>query len=116
MLQGFTVLMACWLAGEAFVQALALTLPGSVAGMLILLLIALVRRGVETQTADVGRQLLSHLALLFVPSGVGLMEHGPLFAEEGGAMMAVLVLSTAITMAVTALTLKCLIAWRKKGS
>lgn len=116
MLQGFSVLMACWLAGEAIVHIFALTLPGSVAGMLILLLIALVRRGVETQTADVGRQLLSHLALLFVPSGVGLMEHGPLFADEGVAMLAVLVLSTAVTMVVTALTLKYLLAWRKKGS
>ncbi|SFN13469.1 holin-like protein [Formivibrio citricus] len=116
MLQGFIVLMACWLAGEVLVNLLALSLPGSVAGMLILLAVALGRRGVGKPTAEVGGVLLSHLALLFVPAGVGLMEHGRLFAEEGLGMLAVLVLSTAVTMAVTAVTLKWLLARRKAES
>ncbi len=116
MLQGFVVLMGCWLAGEALVNMFSLALPGSVAGLLILLVLALVRGGVGKPTAELGSHLLSHLALLFVPAGVGLMEHGRLFAEEGVAMFAVLVLSTAVTMVATALTLKWLLGRRQRGA
>lgn len=113
MLHGLIVLLACWVAGETLVNFLSVALPGSVAGMLMLMVVALVRRGVDKSTAEVGSLLLSHLALLFVPAGVGLMEHGRLFAEEGVAMLAVLVLSTAVTMIVTAFMLKWLLARKK---
>lgn len=116
MLFGFVVLMGCWLAGEALVSVLSLPLPGNVAGMLLLLIGVLVRRGVEKRTAETGGTLLSHMALLFVPAGVGLMEHGRLFAEEGMAMLLVLLLSTAITIVVTALTLKWLLHCRRRSS
>jgi holin-like protein len=84
--------------------------------MLLLLIGVLVRRGVEKRTAETGGTLLSHMALLFVPAGVGLMEHGRLFAEEGMAMLLVLLLSTAITIVVTALTLKWLLHCRRRSS
>ena len=116
MLLGFVVLLACWLVGEILVHCLALNFPGSVAGMLVLLGVALFRGGTGRRTAAAGNHLLSHLALLFVPAGVGLMEHGRLFADEGMAMLAVLALSTAVTMLVTALTLKWLLARNRNGA
>lgn len=113
MLIGLVTLLACWLAGEGLVHLLALPLPGNVAGLLILLLVSLVRRGVEPRTAEAGSSLLSHMALLFIPAGVGLIEHSALLAREGVAMFFVLALSTIITMGVTALTLKWLLGRKR---
>lgn len=114
MLFGTVVLLACWLAGEVLVNLLSLPLPGNVAGLLILLVVSLARRGVEKRTAEAGSSLLSHMAVLFVPAGVGLVEHSALLAREGMAMFWVLVLSTAITMGVTALTLHWLLGRKQE--
>jgi putative effector of murein hydrolase LrgA (UPF0299 family) len=55
--------------------------------------------------------LLSHLSLLFVPVGVGVMTHLSIVSQYGGRMLVVLVLSTLIGLAVTALLLNRL--WRQ---
>ena len=55
--------------------------------------------------------LLSHLSLLFVPVGVGMMTHLSIVSQYGGRMLVVLVLSTLIGLAVTALLLNRL--WRQ---
>lgn len=109
MLFGWMVLLFCWLLGEALSTVLHLPIPGTVLGMLLLLLFSFMRHSVEPRVAQAGSGLLAHLALFFVPAGVGVMEHAPLLAREGWAMLVVLVLSTLITMMVTALTLKWLV-------
>lgn len=115
MLFGFVILLGCWLAGHALVSLTGIPLPGNVAGMLILLVISLLRRGVGQRTAESSSLLLSHMGLLFVPAGVGLIEHGRLLAKQGLAMFAVLGLSVVITLAVTGLTLQWLLR-RKQGT
>lgn len=114
MLFGLVILLACWLAGQTLVTLTGIPLPGNVAGMLILLVVSLARRSVEKRTAETSTHLLSHMGLLFVPAGVGLIEHGDLLASQGLAMFVVLGLSVIITLAVTALTLSWLLG-RKKG-
>lgn len=116
MLFGLVILLACWLCGETLVSLFGLPLPGNVAGMLILLVVSLARRGVESRTAQAGSGLLTYMALLFVPAGVGLIEHSALLAREGVAMFVVLALSAAITMGATALTLKWLLRGKKEPS
>ena len=49
--------------------------------------------------------LLAHLSLLFVPVGVGVMTHLGLVAQYGGRMLVVLVLSTVVGLAATALVM-----------
>ena len=49
--------------------------------------------------------MLAHLSLLFIPVGVGVMTHLALLSQYGGRMLLVLVLSTWIGLAVTALVL-----------
>ena len=115
MLIGLVVLLTCWLAGEALVNVLALPLPGNVAGMLILLLGCMLRRKVDTYTQTAGSALLSYMALLFVPAGVGLIEHTQLLVHDGVAIFLVLTFSTAVTMAITALTLHHLLRRRCRG-
>ena len=52
--------------------------------------------------------LLTHLSLLFVPVGVGVMVHTGLIAQYGVRMLVTIVLATWIGLAVTALVLRAL--------
>ena len=52
--------------------------------------------------------LLSHLSLLFVPVGVGVLTHLSLVSQYGVRILAVLVLSTLAGLAVTVLGLHLL--------
>jgi holin-like protein len=54
---------------------------------------------------DAAEGLLAHLSLLFVPVGVGVITHLDVVSAYGVRLLAVVVLSTWIGMAVTALVL-----------
>jgi len=75
-----------------------------VVGM-VLLLVALQWAPVREPVAACAEFLLSHLSLLFVPVGVGVMTHLALVSQYGGRMLLVIVLSTWVGLAVTALVL-----------
>jgi putative effector of murein hydrolase LrgA (UPF0299 family) len=61
--------------------------------------------GALGNTAD---GLLQHLSLLFVPAGVGVVQHLELLSGAGLRLVAVVVLTTLITLAVTALVFAAL--------
>ncbi|MBG6076918.1 CidA/LrgA family protein [Polaromonas sp. CG_9.11] len=106
-LRGMMWLLVFQSAGELLGRGLALPLPGPVIGM-VLLLLALHWPVVQEPVAACAEFLLSHLSLLFVPVGVGVMTHLSLVSEYGIRMLAVVVLSTAAGLAVTVLTLHLL--------
>ena len=58
--------------------------------------------------AGTAQFLLTHLSLLFVPVGVGVMTHLALLSAHGLQLVAVIVLSTWVGMAVTAGVLRLL--------
>jgi putative effector of murein hydrolase LrgA (UPF0299 family) len=91
--------------GELLSRGLGLPFPGPVIGML-LLLAALTLPVVREPVAACAGFLLSHLSLLFVPVGVGVMTHLGLLSQYGMRMLVVIVLSTWIGLAVTALVLR----------
>lgn len=105
MLNWFTLILVCQLAGELIVVGTGLPLPGPVIGMLLLFGILLVVGNVPDQLARTGDFLLSNLALLFVPAGVGVMVHYQLLKNDWPAISISLVASTLITIAVTALVM-----------
>ena len=106
-LRGLAWLLALQSIGELLARALNLPLPGPVLGML-LLLVALRWPLVKSDVAVCADFLLAHLSLLFVPVGVGVMTHIGLVTQYGLQMLAVVVVSTLLGLAVTALTLKWL--------
>ena len=106
-LRGMAWLLVFQSAGELLARGLGLPLPGPVIGM-VLLLLALRWPAVQTPVAQCAEFLLSHLSLLFVPVGVGVMTHLALLSAYGVRLIAVIVLSTWIGMAVTALVLRLL--------
>jgi holin-like protein len=105
MLGHLTVLLGCQLAGEAIVLLTDLPLPGPVIGMVLLFAGLAIRGGDAGAFGETARGLLSHLALLFVPAGVGVSVHLALLARDGLAISAALVVSTVATIAITALTM-----------
>jgi holin-like protein len=106
-LRGLAWLLAFQSAGELLSRGLNLPFPGPVIGM-ILLLPALRWRIVREPVSVCAEFLLSHLSLLFVPVGVGVMTHLSLISQYGARILAVLVLSTLAGLAVTAMGLHLL--------
>ena len=103
-LRGLAWLLALQSLGELLARGLHLPFPGPVIGM-VLLLLALRWEPVRTPVAACADFLLAHLSLLFVPVGVGVIVHLSLLAQYGGRMLVVLVVSTWVGLAVTALVL-----------
>ena len=100
-LRGLAWLLGLQSVGELLARGLSLPFPGPVVGML-LLLVALQLPAVREPVAVCANFLLSHLSLLFVPVGVGVMTHLGIVSQYGGRMLIVIVLSTWIGLAVTA--------------
>lgn len=113
MLGYITVIFCCQLIGELIVAALSLPLPGPVLGMVLLLAGLIIKGSVPDDLSAVGDFLLRNLSLLFVPAGVGVMLHMELLGRDWLPLTAALVLSTLLTIALTALLMKVLA--RKPG-
>ena len=103
-LRGLAWLLVFQSGGELLARGLTLPFPGPVVGML-LMLFALRWRVVREPVSLCADFLLSHLSLLFVPVGVGVMTHLSLVNQYGLRMLLVIVVSTLVGLAVTALSL-----------
>jgi holin-like protein len=108
MLAAITVLLVYQLAGEVIVQAAGLPVPGPVVGMLLLFLTLVLRGGAPHWLSGTAQTLLSHLSLLFVPAGVGVMLHFHRLEAEWLPISVALVASTVITIGVAALVMRAL--------
>lgn len=100
------VLLACQLAGETLVRLTGLPLPGPVVGLVILFCALALRGRVHEDLASVANGLLSHLSLLFVPAGVGVILHLARIEAEWPAIIAALIGSTWLALAAGALTMR----------
>ncbi|MCQ9617506.1 CidA/LrgA family protein [Paenalcaligenes niemegkensis] len=97
------------LLGEIVVQTLDIPLPGPLAGMLLLFLALIVRGGVPAELERTSGNLLQHLMLLFIPAVTGVMMYFERVADEWKAFLITSIVTTAITLVVTALALKWLL-------
>ncbi len=106
MLHAIFLLLACQLAGEAVHRLTGLALPGAVIGMVLLLAwLALRPRERPALTAVTG-WLTAHLAVMFVPAAVGLIDEGKALSANGAGLVVAIVCSTILTMVVTALVFR----------
>jgi holin-like protein len=105
MILDLTILLLCQLAGEAVVFWTGLPVPVPVLGLVLLVLLLLANGGPPGSLETTAMGLLQHLSLLFVPAGVGVMLHAGRIAAEWPALLAALLLSTWLSMAVTAFTM-----------
>lgn len=108
MLAALTQLLIFQLIGEIIARGLDLPVPGPVLGMLLLFLTLALRRGPDQELQTTSQNLLQHLSLLFVPAGTGVVVHLGRVADEWLPLLLSLVVSTLLTLAVTALTMRLL--------
>jgi holin-like protein len=101
-LNGITLLLAYQLIGEVAVRLMDLPIPGPVLGMMMLFITLLIRGYAPESISAASSALLSHLSLLFVPAGVGMMVHFDRIASEWLPITLALFFSTLITMVATA--------------
>lgn len=109
MLYAFTALLAFQLLGELLVRLLHLPLPGALAGMLLLLATLVLRGRVPHALGQTASVLLRNMMLLFIPAVAGVMLHFDRIAREWLPFLLACIAGAAITLVVTAWTLRRLL-------
>jgi holin-like protein len=77
--------------------------------MVLLFATLLAKQAAPESLQTTASGLLSHLSLLFVPAGVGVMSHFQRVASEWLPIVVALVVSTLLALAVTALVMRRLL-------
>lgn len=103
MIRALTLLLLCQLAGTVAARGLALPVPGPVLGLVLLLGLLAARPRLADAVRPTIMGLLGVMSLLFVPAGVGIVQHLRLFAAQGLGMVVALVISTVLALVVAAL-------------
>ncbi|MBV1776515.1 CidA/LrgA family protein [Burkholderiaceae bacterium DAT-1] len=97
------ILLVClWLTADWVVRSSALPIPAGVLGLGMLVLLLLLG-WLPLDVVELGAELLlAEMMLFFVPAMVGLTRFGPLFAQQGWELLAVLLIGCLVVMAGTA--------------
>lgn len=106
MIAAIALLLFCQLVGEALNRGLGVPLPGPVLGMFLLFVWLKLRPAERVELKAVATWLIGHLAVLFVPATMGLIDEGPALARDGVAILVACVVATLLTIAVTALVFR----------
>jgi holin-like protein len=107
LLLGFSLLVGLQLAGEALVKFLGIPFPGSVAGMLMLLvLLMLFGERLLNRIARAADMLLRNLTLLFFGPVVALVLDAGKFAPWAAPLAVAIGIGTPLAMLTLALVLK----------
>ncbi|WP_028535178.1 CidA/LrgA family protein [Paludibacterium yongneupense] len=114
MLETLTWLIAYQVVGEVVCRGLGWPLPGPVLGMVLLFITLCVRRTIPDTLKRHVPGLLSHMSLLFVPVGVGVMAYRDLLTGYGWQLAAIVIVATAVTLLSSALLLHFLLARRQR--
>lgn len=113
MLGPLTVFLSCQLAGEILARGLSLPVPGPVVGLVLLavLLLAFSRRPgagaaelTDSSLARTAQLLVGALGLLFVPTGVGVVQQLNLLGTHAIGILSTVILSSIVTMLATVAT------------
>ena len=108
------IIFGIYFIGEACSRLLHLPLPGSLMGMLLLLLLLHFRIVKLEQICNVSDFLLGHLPFFFIPAGVALMSVFPLIAGNWYWILLICIITTFITMGLTGWSLQRLMDRKHK--
>ena len=92
--------------GEILSKLVMPLIPGPVIGLLLLLAWLAFRKAVPQGVDVVASTLVQHLGLLFVPAAVGVVLFWPQLKAQALPVIAALVISVVLTVAVPALLLR----------
>ncbi|BDD09229.1 hypothetical protein FUAX_16610 [Fulvitalea axinellae] len=100
LIKSLSIIFGCLLAGDTVSALLNIPIPGSIIGM-VLLLLALNFKLVKLKSVKPVTDLLNkEMAFFFIPPGVGLMLYFDLLEKEWPAIMVACVVSTLIIIGV----------------
>jgi putative effector of murein hydrolase LrgA (UPF0299 family) len=111
MLLSLGLILLCQLAGEAIARGAGVPVPGPVIGLALCVMLLLARdlmiRWAPAELRDgtfeaTGRGILSHLSLLFIPAGVGVVQRLDVLAGNALAITLSVLVSTVLSLTVTA--------------
>jgi holin-like protein len=110
MLNAAACLIGCQLIGEIVREGFHLPIPGPVIGMFLLAAVLALRNGkadgaIPASLGDAAEKLISHMGLLFVPAGVGIIAEAGLLRQQWLPIVAALLGSTVLSIAVTGLAM-----------
>ena len=107
MIEAIAAILLSQLFGEIIARGLALPVPGPVIGMALMFALLMLRDHLRARSAatttlaeiePTSRALISHLSLLFIPAGVGVVRNLDVFVTDGIALSVALVVSTLLTL------------------
>lgn len=104
MIEALLVLLVFQLVGEAITHAAGLPLPGPVLGLILFTACLKAAPKLAQAVSGAAHGILRNLSLLFVPAGVGVMQHMDLVMSQWLPILGALLISTAATLLVTAFT------------
>ena len=97
------ILYVLYRAGEWITDTLNLVIPGSVIGM-ILLIILLFTRLLKVEWIEEGAGfMVKHLPFFFIPAFIGMMVYYKIFAGEGFLLLIIVIFSTVLVVLVSGL-------------
>ena len=109
MLRALATLLVFQCLGEGVSYLFKLPVPGPVIGMLLLFGFLMLRPQIADAIESTALELLRHLSLLFIPAGVGIMVSAGKVRGDALAVVASLIVSTTLAIAVTALVTRALL-------
>lgn len=108
------IIFALYLLGEGVATVFSIPIPGNILGMLLLFIFLVLKWIKLNHVQTVGRFLINHMAFLFIPAGVSIVESFDLIKDDWFKIMMVCILTTLITFAATGLTAKCVITVQER--
>jgi len=97
MVRSLMVLMLFHLLGVWVVSYFSLNLPGSICGLLMLLVFLVLRGGVSPLLQQTSDTLFAHLPLFLIPGTVGIVSWWPLLANKLPELGLILLVSFTLT-------------------
>jgi holin-like protein len=103
MILAFSLFVLCQLLGEVTVRLAHVPVPGPVLGLILLVCYLSWRKRVPEEVQRTSSGLLTHLSLLFIPAGTGVMVHIHTLKAQWLPILAALLFGTILTLVVTVL-------------
>lgn len=109
---GAILVLGCYYLGTWLSSSTGLPLPGALTGLLILLAVLFIAPKTEPLVARAASPLLSHMSVLFVPAVLGVSAYWKEIAENGWAIGIAIVITTCISLGISAKIAEKLLASR----
>ena len=105
-LKQWILILFVYFLGEVSAKSLSLPIRGNIMGMIFLFIFLVTGIIKLEKIEDAAKSILSNLAFLFIPAGVGLMNYFGIISNYVAQILFIVVITTFIVMSCTGLTVQ----------